>query len=157
MTQLDDDKERAELAMIVDVERNDLGSIAEVGSVRIVRPAHVVGHHTVWHRKLGRAGALGVAASGHHRDGSKWKRYGGIKVRAMEVIAQLERSVVVCTRGHGYVTRDGSTARHVDSDDGLQPYPRALLDGRGDRDGFGSRARTRGDPMEGQTARKAHG
>src|SRR5262249_27231464 len=46
-----DPKECAELAMIMDVERNDLGRIAEVGSVRIMAPPHVVTHRTVHHRQ----------------------------------------------------------------------------------------------------------
>ncbi|HLV68501.1 MAG TPA: anthranilate synthase component I family protein [Polyangiaceae bacterium] len=49
--ELDEDpKERAELTMIIDVERNDLGRVAVTGSVRLTRPPHVVSLSSVHHR-----------------------------------------------------------------------------------------------------------
>jgi anthranilate/para-aminobenzoate synthase component I len=45
-----DPKERAELTMIVDVERNDLGRVAEVGSVRLCEPPRVVALPGIHHR-----------------------------------------------------------------------------------------------------------
>jgi anthranilate/para-aminobenzoate synthase component I len=89
-----DPKERAELSMIVDVERNDLGKICEIGSVR-VRPAVVATQGLVWHR---RADVLGRMRAGMTRtqlleaivpSGSVT---GAPKVRAMEIIAELEAS-----------------------------------------------------------------
>src|SRR5690606_5914826 len=46
-----DPKERAELAMILDVERNDLGRIAKTGTVQLVRGPEVVSHPTIHHRQ----------------------------------------------------------------------------------------------------------
>nr|MDQ2647328.1 anthranilate synthase component I family protein [Myxococcota bacterium] len=45
-----DPKERAELTMILDVERNDLGRVSRVGSVRVAEPPHVVSWPSVHHR-----------------------------------------------------------------------------------------------------------
>lgn len=48
---LESEKDRAELTMIVDVARNDLGRVSEVGSVEVVRHAELLTlptvHHTV--------------------------------------------------------------------------------------------------------------
>jgi anthranilate/para-aminobenzoate synthase component I len=46
----EDPKECAELVMILDVERNDLGRVARTGSVRLVTPPHVQTLPTVHHR-----------------------------------------------------------------------------------------------------------
>jgi len=45
-----DPKERAELAMVVDLERNDLGRVARTGSVRVADPGSVHAFTTVLHR-----------------------------------------------------------------------------------------------------------
>ena len=80
--------------MIADVERHDLGRIAEVGSVRLLGPPRVVTHRTVHHRLLevvARA-RFGVSRkevlSSMLPSGSVT---GAPKVRAMEVIAALAR------------------------------------------------------------------
>jgi len=106
-----DPKERAELAMIVDVERNDLGRVAVTGSVRVATPPHVVTHRTLHHRgarvtararpELSRAEVLrAIVPSGSVT--------GAPKVRAMEVIASLEaRRRGLYTGGLGFVRHDG--------------------------------------------------
>jgi para-aminobenzoate synthetase component 1 len=43
------EKDAAELAMIVDLERNDLGRVAETGSVRVIEPGRLVSLPTVHH------------------------------------------------------------------------------------------------------------
>lgn len=108
-----DPKERAELAMIVDVERNDLGAVARFGSVRIVRPARVVRHPTVFHRQALLAAAV--------RPGVRREEVfaamlpsgsvtGAPKVRAMQVIAQLEaHRRGLYTGAIGTIAHDGST------------------------------------------------
>lgn len=107
-----DPKEQAELVMIIDVERNDLGRVAEVGSVRMVKAPHVVAHRTVFHRQAVisakiRAGLtredvlLAMLPSGSVT--------GAPKVRAMEVIASLEpRRRGLYTGAFGFVAHDGS-------------------------------------------------
>jgi anthranilate/para-aminobenzoate synthase component I len=87
-----DPKERAELTMVVDLERNDLGRVARVGSVR-VGPPHLVASRTVHHRvcdvRATLAEGLGLQEllAATLPSGSVT---GAPKVRAMEVIADLE-------------------------------------------------------------------
>jgi para-aminobenzoate synthetase component 1 len=87
------EKEQAELAMIVDLVRNDLGRVARPGSVRVVDPRRVNSwpqvHHTV---------AVVEARLDQGRDWADLVRAafppgsvtGAPKVRAMEVIDALE-------------------------------------------------------------------
>lgn len=42
-------KERAELVMITDLERNDLGQVCDYGSVRVAELCALEGHEQVWH------------------------------------------------------------------------------------------------------------
>lgn len=87
-----DPKERAELAMIVDVERNDVGRVARLGTVRVSAPA-VGTHGLVWHRRAHVSAELEPNVSRERvlramlPSGSVT---GAPKVRAMEVIAALE-------------------------------------------------------------------
>ncbi len=107
-----DPKERAELAMIIDVERNDLARVSEPGSVVIEEPPHVVSHRTVHHRvarltSLARAGVSRTdVLAAMVPSGSVT---GAPKVRAMELIAELEASRRgLYTGGFGYLAHDGS-------------------------------------------------
>jgi anthranilate/para-aminobenzoate synthase component I len=106
-----DPKERAELTMAVDVHRNDLGRVAEPGSVRVLGEPRVLGGRTVWSRvaevvgRRARGATLEQIARAVLPCGSIT---GAPKVRAMEVIALLEpwrRGVY--TGVVGYVGRDG--------------------------------------------------
>ena len=106
-----DPKERAELAMIVDVERNDLGRVAQVGSVRIAAAPRVVTHRTIHHRV---ALVTARARPGLSREEvlraivPSGSVTGAPKVRAMEVIASLEaRRRGLYTGGLGFVRHDG--------------------------------------------------
>lgn len=107
-----DPKENAELTMIIDVERNDLGRVARPGSVKVIRGPEVVTHRTLHHRE-----ALLTA----HTNNSVSRRdvleamlpsgsvTGAPKVRAMEVIANLEaHRRGLYTGGFGLVGHDGS-------------------------------------------------
>jgi anthranilate/para-aminobenzoate synthase component I len=88
-----DPKERAELTMIVDVERNDLGRVAEVGSVRLSVPPHVVALPGIHHRvatveaklrpELSRAELLSAVLPSGSVTGAP-------KRRAMQLIRELE-------------------------------------------------------------------
>ncbi len=107
-----DRKEQAELAMIVDVERNDLGRVAVTGSVRVARPPHIVSHRTVHHRKARLTALVRRDASRADVIGSmvpSGSVTGAPKIRAMEVIRQLEAERRgLYTGGLGYVSHDGS-------------------------------------------------
>ncbi len=87
-----DPKEHAELTMVIDLERNDLGRIADIGSVRVLGEPHIETSRTVHHR------VADVVARHHAGKGSIVRAMfpsgsvtGAPKVRAMEVIASLER------------------------------------------------------------------
>jgi len=105
-------KEIAELTMILDVERNDLGRVASIGSVRILRPPAVETHRTVHHR----IATVGARVDPMHSQLDVLRAMfpsgsvtGAPKVRAMEVIARLEpvrRGLY--TGAFGAVAYDGS-------------------------------------------------
>src|SRR3989442_3107133 len=90
---LHDPKERAEHVMIVDLERNDLGRVCEVGTVVVERHAAVESHPTVHHLvstiagrlrfQVGLADLLRATFPGGSITGAP-------KVRAMEIIRELE-------------------------------------------------------------------
>jgi para-aminobenzoate synthetase component 1 len=86
-------KDAAELAMIVDLERNDLGRICEYGSVRVVSPGELEELPTVFHRTAEVAGRL--RADCRIPDILRATFPGGSvtgapKIRAMEIIEELE-------------------------------------------------------------------
>lgn len=110
-------KDQAELNMIVDLERNDLGRVCEVGSVRVTEPRAIEAHPTVYH---------GVATiEGQLRDGVSFVDLlratfpggsvtGAPKIRAMQIIDELEP----VRRGPycgviGYIADDGSMEFNV--------------------------------------------
>ncbi len=105
-------KEIAELTMILDVERNDLGRIASSGSVRILRSAEVETYPTVHHRFA----TVGARVDPRYTQLDVLRATlpsgsvtGAPKVRAMEVIAELEpvrRGLY--TGAFGSVAYDGS-------------------------------------------------
>jgi anthranilate/para-aminobenzoate synthase component I len=107
-----DPKEVAELTMVVDVERNDVGRVAEIGSVRVRGEPVVRSYGSVHHRV--------ATVTGRLRDGVSRQCLiesmlpsgsvtGAPKVRAMELIAELESARRgAYTGGLGYVSHDGS-------------------------------------------------
>lgn len=106
-----DPKERAELAMILDVERNDLGRVAATGSVRLTGGPEVVSHPTIHHRQATlvaqlRPGVSRVALlEAMLPSGSVT---GAPKIRAMDLIAELEpvrRGLY--TGAYGYLSHAG--------------------------------------------------
>lgn len=87
------EKDRAELAMIIDLLRNDLGRICEYGSVRVVDEGTIEVHPTVLHRV--------ATIEGRLRDHVAWSEIlratcpggsvtGAPKIRAMQIIDELE-------------------------------------------------------------------
>ncbi len=92
-------KDRAELAMIVDLMRNDLGRVCELGSVR-VEAAHAIERHGEGSAALLQATAT---VAGVPRAGLRWSEVlgamfpggsvtGAPKVRAMQIIDELEEA-----------------------------------------------------------------
>ena len=92
---LDSDKDAAELHMIVDLMRNDLGRLCEFGSIQVESARALERHPTVWQCVGEVSGTLrsDVSATdvirGTFPAGSVT---GAPKVRAMEIINQLESS-----------------------------------------------------------------
>jgi hypothetical protein len=106
-----DPKERAELTMVLDVERNDLGRVTVPGSLRMIERPRVFTHSTVHHRSA----TLGARL---RREVSRTQLLeamlpsgsvtGAPKIRAMEVIAELEASRRgLYTGALGFIRHDG--------------------------------------------------
>jgi anthranilate/para-aminobenzoate synthase component I len=106
-----DPKERAELTMILDVERNDLGRIAEPGSVRLSEPPCVRTYGSVHHRvatlsaRLERGMTRAAVIDAMLPSGSVT---GAPKIAAMELIAELESARRgLYTGAFGILSHDG--------------------------------------------------
>jgi anthranilate/para-aminobenzoate synthase component I len=105
-------KDAAELNMIVDLERNDLGRVCETGTVRVAEPRHIEEHPTVYHGVATIEGTLRddvtfVDVLGATFPGGSVT--GAPKIRAMQIIDELEpvRRNAYCG-AIGYVARDGN-------------------------------------------------
>ena len=90
---LDSEKDRAELNMIVDLERNDLGRICATGSVQVEQERTVEAHPTVYHGVATVAGRLRSDVG--FTDVLRAMFPGGSitgapKIRAMQIIDELE-------------------------------------------------------------------
>lgn len=87
------DKDKAELAMIVDLMRNDLGRICNVGSIRVTDPRSIETHPGVVHGvaeicgTLAESVGLGALLAATFPPGSIT---GAPKIRAMQIIDELE-------------------------------------------------------------------
>jgi anthranilate/para-aminobenzoate synthase component I len=107
-----DPKEIAELTMVVDVERNDFGRVAETGSVRVRGEPVVRTYGSVHHRVATVVGRLREGVSRQSLLESvipSGSVTGAPKVRAMEVIAELEAARRGSyTGGLGYLSHDGA-------------------------------------------------
>jgi len=111
------EKDAAELAMIVDLLRNDLGRVCSFGSVRVTTPVEIETHPTVFHRVATIKGNLAIGRS--WVDLLKASFPGGSitgapKIRAMQIIDELEptRRTVYCG-SIGYVGLDGSLSMNI--------------------------------------------
>jgi anthranilate/para-aminobenzoate synthase component I len=125
------EKERAELAMVIDVERSDFGRVAMAGSVHLSELPHVVSHPTVLHREATVRAQLrpGVTREELLRatlpSGSVT---GAPKIRAMEVIASLEAerrglyTGALGTLGHDGSLRLSMAIRTLTIADGIAHY-----------------------------------
>ncbi len=105
------EKDKAELVMIVDLERNDLGRVCDYGSVRVTDLRRIEPYPTVWHTVATVEGKLRANASltdlirATFPGGSIT---GAPKIRAMQIIEELEalRRHVYCG-AIGYFGFDG--------------------------------------------------
>jgi para-aminobenzoate synthetase component 1 len=104
-------KDAAELAMIVDLERNDIGRVADYGSVRVTERAALEAYATVFHLVATVEGTLAP-----HKDEVDLLKAtfpggsitGAPKVRAMEIIEELEPTARgVYTGAIGYIDFSG--------------------------------------------------
>jgi anthranilate synthase component I len=109
---LADPKERAEHVMLIDLARNDLGRVAEVGSVRVTeqmvieRYSHVmhIGSHVVARLRPGQTAFDVMRATFPAGTVS-----GAPKIRAMQIISELENKKRGCYAGAvGYFGFDGA-------------------------------------------------
>jgi para-aminobenzoate synthetase component 1 len=110
-------KDQAELNMIIDLERNDLGRVCEIGSVKVAEPRVIEAHPTVYHgaatvegvlrREVGFVDLLRATFPGGSVTGAP-------KIRAMEIIEELEptRRGPYCG-AIGYVAADGHVEFNV--------------------------------------------
>ena len=105
-------KDQAELNMIIDLERNDLGRVCEVGTVKVVQPRAIEAHPTVYHGVATIEGMLRPEVTfvdllrATFPGGSVT---GAPKIRAMEIIDELEpvRRGPYCG-AIGYLDSDGT-------------------------------------------------
>lgn len=86
-------KERAELDMITDLMRNDLGEVCEVGTVEVVERRAITAYPTLWHANSTIIGKLAksvtpISALCHVSPGGSIT--GCPKKRAIEIIDELE-------------------------------------------------------------------
>ncbi len=111
------EKDHAELAMIVDLMRNDLGKVCEFGSVRVSDPGTIEALPTVFHRT--------ATVEGRLRENQNWSDLllatfpggsitGAPKIRAMQIIDELEPAPrgVYCG-SIGYIGLDGSMQMNI--------------------------------------------
>jgi len=111
------EKERAELTMIVDLLRNDLGRVCSFGSVTVTEAGTIEEHPTVFHRV--------ATIEGDLMPGRTWVDLllaafpggsvtGAPKIRAMQIIDELEPTVrgVYCG-SIGMIGLDGSMSLNI--------------------------------------------
>jgi anthranilate synthase component I len=109
---LADEKERAEHVMLVDLGRNDVGRVAEPGSVRVERLMEVERYSHVMHLSSLVSGRLAPGKSSLDALRAAFPAgtvSGAPKIRAMEIIADLEPEQRGCYAGAlGYVGFGGN-------------------------------------------------
>ncbi len=114
---LESKKDRAELVMIVDLERNDLGRVCEYGTVRVPELVTLEKHPTVYHLVGTVEGILREDKT--HLDCLKACFPGGSitgapKIRSMEIIEELEPTKRnIYTGAIGYLGFNGESDLNI--------------------------------------------
>jgi len=114
---LESDKDKAELAMIVDMERNDLGRVCEIGSVKVADERVIETHKTVFQAVARVAGVLSKEKD--RIDLIKAAFPGGSitgapKIRAMEIIDELEPTKRnIYTGSAGFISFSGTMSLNI--------------------------------------------
>jgi len=113
----DSEKDRAELNMIIDLLRNDIGRVCEVGSVRVESAGDLETHPTVFHRVAtitGRLRADHGAVDLLRATCPGGSITGAPKIRAMQIIDELEtvQRGVYCG-SIGYLGLDGDMVMNI--------------------------------------------
>ncbi len=110
-------KDHAELAMIIDLERNDLGRVCRPGTIRVSDPGRIESFASVHHRV---ATVEGVLEEGADRVDLLQATFpggsitGAPKVRAMEIIDELEAARRGAYTGSiGILTDDGGMVLNI--------------------------------------------
>lgn len=111
------EKDQAELNMIIDLERNDLGKICKAGTIKVIQQRTIEKYPTVFHGVATIAGTLKDNISicdilrAMFPGGSIT---GAPKVSAMEIIANLEPTArSVYTGSVGFIGLDGSICLNI--------------------------------------------
>jgi len=111
------DKERAELNMIIDLERNDVAKICKPGTRKVIQPRTIESYPTVFHAVATVAGELRDEITicdilkGMFPGGSIT---GAPKIRSMEIIDETEPTARgVYTGSIGFIGLDGSVCLNI--------------------------------------------
>lgn len=111
------EKEAAELAMIVDLHRNDLGRVCEYGSIRVPRPRVLEAHPTVYHSVADVVGRLRPDCDALDLLMAAFPAgsiTGAPKIRSIEIIHELESSARGAYSGAiGYLGLNGDMTVNV--------------------------------------------
>ena len=111
------EKEAAELAMIIDLHRNDLGRVCRYGSVKVTHPRRVEAHPTVFHTVADVAGRLKPEHDGIDLLAACFPAgsiSGVPKIRALQIIDELEPAARgVYTGAIGVLGLDGQMTFNV--------------------------------------------
>ncbi len=109
---LADPKERAEHIMLVDLARNDVGRIADFGSVRVTEMMEIERYSHVMHIVSNVTGRLRAGCNAFDLVKATFPAgtvSGAPKIRAMQIISELEKTRRGCYAGAiGYFGFDGS-------------------------------------------------
>ena len=128
---LDSAKDRAELAMIIDLERNDLGRVCRFGTVRVIEPLVREEYATVHHLVATVEGQLEAGKDRFnllHATFPGGSISGAPKVRAMEIIEELEPTRrAIYTGCSGYLDFNGDMDLSIVIRTVLQVGGRAFL------------------------------